>query len=451
MVANVSIVSKNTAGDYMMIQFDVSWEHSWRVSATPPYNHDAAWIFIKYRTAFGEWHHATIDTTGHVAPIGSTILPGGDGIGAFIYRSTDGVGTVNFTSGQLRWDYGADGLADDEEVEIAFMVLEMVYVPQDSFYVGSGGTESATFYEYPTSTTPYLVSSEEAINVGQFNGYLYYSSQGDRSGPIPATYPEGYDAFYIMKYEMSQGQYADFLNLLTIEQDANRITSGGARLTISGTWPNRSASAPDRACNGIGWDDQLAYADWSGLRPMTELEFEKASRGPEQPFPNEYVWGGTLIKTSNYGIISDGTPGATLSGVTAGTGHAIYSVTRPNAAIGPLRVGIVSASRASPTRFEAGATYYGVAEMSGNLSEPVVEVGSLSARSFTGVLGDGELDLFGDSDVADWPDATASGLRGGNYGNTAANLRISDRLFASSQVSAGSSTGWRGVRSVPTP
>ena len=29
----------------------------------------------------------------------------------------------------------------------------------------------------------------------------------------------------------------------------------------------------------ISWSDMSAYLDWSGLRPMTELEYEKACRG----------------------------------------------------------------------------------------------------------------------------------------------------------------------------
>ena len=39
------------------------------------------------------------------------------------------------------------------------------------------------------------------------------------------------------------------------------------------------AGAPSRPANWISWDDGLAFADWAGLRPMTELEFTKAARG----------------------------------------------------------------------------------------------------------------------------------------------------------------------------
>jgi len=41
--------------------------------------------------------------------------------------------------------------------------------------------------------------------------------------------------------------------------------------------------APAKAVNYISWSDLTAYADWAGLRPITELEYEKACRGPVKP------------------------------------------------------------------------------------------------------------------------------------------------------------------------
>ena len=37
----------------------------------------------------------------------------------------------------------------------------------------------------------------------------------------------------------------------------------------------------------------LAYADWSGLRPLSELEYEKMCRVlyPELPSSPDYAWG----------------------------------------------------------------------------------------------------------------------------------------------------------------
>ena len=37
----------------------------------------------------------------------------------------------------------------------------------------------------------------------------------------------------------------------------------------------------------LSWADSAAYMAWAGLRPMTELEYEKAMRGPRRPVPDE--------------------------------------------------------------------------------------------------------------------------------------------------------------------
>jgi len=46
-VSNVSIAEYNTTNGYVMINFDISWENSWRTSSAP-FNWDAAWLFVKY-------------------------------------------------------------------------------------------------------------------------------------------------------------------------------------------------------------------------------------------------------------------------------------------------------------------------------------------------------------------------------------------------------------------
>jgi len=243
-ISNVSLAGINTNGKYAMIQFDISWENSWRTSSAPN-NWDAAWIFVKYRINGGEWLHATLSATDidHTAPIGSTVNAANDGMGLFIYRSADGTGTNNWTNAQLRWNYGSNSVADDaSNVEVRVIGIEMVYVPQGSFYAGDNATSEASFRQGSTDNDPWYIGSENAINVlnstgsgtgiGTTNAEYYYVSADlgdeDNTGTvftIPGAFPKGYNAFYCMKYEITQGQYTEFLNMLTRSQQSDRVES----------------------------------------------------------------------------------------------------------------------------------------------------------------------------------------------------------------------------------
>ncbi len=72
----------------------------------------------------------------------------------------------------------------------------------------------------------------------------------------------------------------------------NVINYGTGRYNINSSF---QAEVPDRACNRVLWHDGATYADWAGLRPMTELECEKACRGPVYPVTGEYAWGNTTF------------------------------------------------------------------------------------------------------------------------------------------------------------
>jgi hypothetical protein len=45
-----------------MVQFNLSWENSWRTSAAPN-NRDAAQVFVKYRVGSGDWQHTLLSNT----------------------------------------------------------------------------------------------------------------------------------------------------------------------------------------------------------------------------------------------------------------------------------------------------------------------------------------------------------------------------------------------------
>ena len=123
-VSNTKLTGQNTTDGYTLVQFDLSWENSWRTSSAPN-NWDAAWVFVKYRITAANggdnlWKHATLNSTGHSggSGTGTTITPAPDGTGAFIYRSADGSGTFSLTGAQLRWNYGANNVTDNATIDI---------------------------------------------------------------------------------------------------------------------------------------------------------------------------------------------------------------------------------------------------------------------------------------------------------------------------------------------
>ncbi len=425
-VANALLNGQNTTADTEVINFDVAWENGWRTS-TNENNYDGAWIFVKYRKMGTlDWRHCTIASTGFTPGSGAAFFIPADRKGAFIYRSADGVGNVNFLANKLIWEYGTDGVLDNETVEIRVFALEMVYIPGGVFQLGSGGTESNAF-ENGTSGTPYSVSSNAAITVGTASGNLNSSGKGIATGSIPAAYPKGFAAFWIMKYETSQQQFVDFLN--NIDQvRANAIFPFAAPL--AGTHPNYTALQPERAMNACNELRLASIADWSALRPFSELEFEKACRGFNTPaVANEYVWGNTTQVSANsmndVGLSTESvnTPANANSNIASALGL-------------PVRVGVFARPTGS-SRALSGGTYYGLMNMGDNVYEQTFAITTQGLLASETVHGDGYLDNSGATNIVAWQAATAYGIRGGAFQSGTANVRTSDRVASTATQTYG--------------
>lgn len=463
-VSNIELTNLNQPSGWVNVEFDLAWENSWRVS-TGPANWDAAWVFIKYRVNGGSWSHAGLSQTNSVAAAGSTLQVSPDGVGAFIYRDADGAGNVSFTDTQLRWNYASVDVND--VIDIKVFAIEMVYIPEGAFYVGgTSGTEANKFHAGGSFTsTSYLVDSEDAITIANTTGNLYYvndsSAGGDRTGTLSASFPKGFAAFYCMKYEVSEGQWLGFFNCLTQTQQANRDITGPngknsdavvSRNTIAWISGEATSSAPDRAMSYLSAADINAYMDWSGLRPMSELEYEKACRGPILPKEGEFAWGNNQIFAEPYTLFNSGFSSERVSNPSQSVGNAHYSET-DGSLNGPLRCGIFANSAVNKTRVETGGSYYGVMEMSGNLYERCVSVGTAQGRAFTAVHGNGIISFAGNGTAVNWPTSSTGdgyGYRGGSWINGSSFLRVSDRFDGASVIGSGNNRlGFRAVRTAP--
>ena len=517
-VSSVAFGTQNTSSHYMPITFNLTWNNAWK-DAT---NYDAAWVFIKYSLDGGvTWNHATLgpisggsatsgaggianptNFSGGTATVGGPSTPldvivPSDNKGAFVQiaSASTGSGTLNSTGVQFLWNYATDigtSSANDNSAATAIvqvMAIEMVYVAQGSFYVGDGTSSSVTgqFCSANIHTTPFQITSEGALTLG--GGGAGSLGNNNTSGMntaddfndtttqnLLATFPKGYNAFYMMKYDVSQGQYRDFLNTLTRAQQTTRVATGigAGTTTVTNVFVMSASTTPSSrngirvispiptagpvtfgcdlgntgtlngasdgewvAANYLSWMDDAAYGAWAGLRPYTELEFEKAARGPssvDTGVNGEYAWGSATILQAT--SINNSGQNSEVAGQT-GSGLCVYG--SAGSIQGPMRCGMAAAN--STTRAQAGSSYWGILDLSGNLWKRPVTVGSANGRLFTGTNGTGVLATDGNAKNSDWPGYTVGttevdgstgtcGFRGGDWFDGSTIERVSDRVSA---------------------
>lgn len=407
-----------------MINLDVGWTNSWS-NAT---NWDAVWVFVKFRApGMTSWEHAALSnrSTDHHPGAGARIDAVHDGRGVFITSATEHSGNVAYTQNKLLWNIGntMQNVVADAKFEIVAYAIEMVYIPPGPFQLGAVGKAPGHFYKVTDSgetDKAYTLDAEgDSIVIGPEPGQLCYTVSpyggprtydnpsfayaGSRRGELRGSFPKGVAAFYAMKSPLSPRHYQDFLKNLP-EHQAKRRTPNGA----IAHWGLNGGKSLDSSMICLFWSDMLAFADWAGLRPLTEFEYEKMCRG-------------------------------TAASPAKSAGSPYWAVDEP------------VESKSEWERF--------------------VTVGLASGRAFTGRHGDGSLNTVGDADVRDWPgvDSTPASEASGS-GNSWPSVDIlgsghrqavwlcrgkpeavCDRTFAAGRSSHRFIEGvWRGGRTAPS-
>ncbi len=491
-VTNVTLGSRNSALKTVVVSFNVSWQNSWRNKI----NHDAAWltVFLNNANVTPPTEVLCPVTSSGTNPVGTSpgngtnlqIFVPTEKYGAFLRPAYTGfIGNINTKNVQLTVNYQLCGFQETDQISASVFGLEMVHIPIGPFYAGDYNTSTAALNSGSADTTPWYIGSENTIPVtnATSGGYQYVSAGNTgeyatgSTFTIPAAFPKGYKPFFVMKYKITEGQWVQFVNALPPAarlnrdlSDNNHKNSGSVinrnTISCSGTPLLCSTLRPSRPVGYLSWMDLAAFLDWDALRPMTELEFEKISRGPVLPNPGEYIWGNQAITApaTISGTSEDGTETIT-SPANANANYGSVTFTGGDAAQGagynqgPLRGGIFAVPNS--TRASSGASYYGVMDLGGNLKERVVTIGNSAGLQYLGTEGNGVLNTTtgyeGNATIADWPGmdqttpangidgAAGSGFRGGSWSDSATYLRTSDRTEAArTDTTAQNNYGGRG-------
>jgi hypothetical protein len=522
--SSLQVTTVDTDLDGRTVTLDVQGGASWRYAETGA----AAWIVLKGRRAGGPLVplavRGTPTVTANRSPDGAeaAVTVPADRVGFFVHRAAPGTGTTHW---RLRVPWAAGG--GETVAEVRALGVEMASVPTGAFelgttrsrpdrrtapgswFIGTSPAPLSAFYQVDPDGEdryggPYRVASEAPIAIGTDAGDLYYQpaafrdadfTAGDQRGTLAAAFPKGHKGVYQMRYEVTEHKYVAFLNGLPDDQARRRWRpapngrpAADFRHTIHRTDGRYHTRRPHRAVGYLSWRDALAWADWMGLRPMTELEFEKAARGTSPARFREFVWG--TRETDPDGRLAlnrrvlgpDGALAATEDGTERVDGNAHLHMRpttglpeiggpcvpegyyAPNNSVcrslsggdggwGPVRVGIHGVGAAG-NRAAAGAGYYGAMDLGGNVREQVVTVGHPQGRAFRGTHGDGRLDALGRATNADWhatADTSYFAYRGGGWSNHPNHARTADRGYGLEQGGTRRlpDAGFRGVRTLP--
>lgn len=174
---------------------------------------------------------------------------------------------------------------------------------------------------------PSSVSGTESmvlIPAGEFQ--MGSDANSDHESPKHIVYV---DAFYMDKYEVTNAQYAAFLNNAKKKKSEHGMSFGfyyrGQIKPINGKFYVRPGYE-NHPVGGVTWYGAMAYTAWVGKRLPTEAEWEKAARGGL--IDKNYPWGDTYDSRKANDNINDYTADGdtTVVGNYPANGYGLYDM-----------------------------------------------------------------------------------------------------------------------------
>ena len=182
-------------------------------------------------------------------------------------------------------------------------------------------TEAPVTQPNEVDTVPSPPAGMVLIEAGEFR---MGSNDYDNEKPIHSVYV---DAFYIDAYEVTNAEYAEFLNAKGKHAEAGKewylIGNHLSRIEYVSRKYQVKAGYENHPVTFVSWYGAMAYAEWKGKRLPTEAEWEKAARGGLSGL--KYPWGNAIDATNaNYNRhVGDTTP----VGKYPANGYGLYDMT----------------------------------------------------------------------------------------------------------------------------
>ena len=168
-------------------------------------------------------------------------------------------------------------------------------------------TQEPLAYSLPTTLPTTLFTGDDAemvlIPAGEFQ--MGSNDGADHENPAHTVYV---DRFYMDKYEVTVGQYKQF------------IRATGHRALPN--YVSKYSPTDKHPVVGVSWHDAMAYAQWAGKRLPTEAEWEKAARGGLRG--KRYPWGNAI--DSNKASYGDYAGKPTAVGKYPPNGYGLYDM-----------------------------------------------------------------------------------------------------------------------------